>query len=169
MNKYQKVWWEQAKSDHDAFLLLRREGIAQCHSLHYLQMVTEKIAKAYFWRSGSPPPRNHAGFAKFLKFLGQTRQNERERIANLFAFRRFGDFQRWMKAVWPLANDLERLAPALAKDGPNPEYPWPHQQPKIAPAIHEFQVWSSMKQAQGRRFMKFVKIAVTRFPEYADT
>ncbi|MCA9157918.1 MAG: hypothetical protein KDA72_06300 [Planctomycetales bacterium] len=52
MNSYQLVWWQQAQSDHQTFLLARRQGIAQCHSLHYLQMVTEKIAKAYFRRSG---------------------------------------------------------------------------------------------------------------------
>jgi hypothetical protein len=84
MNSYQKVWWKQAKSDHDAFLLIRRQGIAQCHLLHYLQMVTEKIAKAYFWRSGTP---------------------------------------------------------ALASNGPNPEYPWPHAQPQIAPVGHNFPIW----------------------------
>jgi hypothetical protein len=93
MNSYQKLWWQQAKSDHAAFVLLRGQGIAQCHSLHFLQMVTEKIAKAYFWRSGSPPPRSHSGFVQFLRFLGHVRQSERERLANLFSFGRFTDFQ----------------------------------------------------------------------------
>lgn len=45
MNSYQKLWWEQAKSDHSAFLLIRRSGIAQCHSLHYLQMVFDTWVK----------------------------------------------------------------------------------------------------------------------------
>ena len=54
MNTFQGLWWQQAKSDHQVFQRLRSEGVAQCHSLHYLQMVTEKLAKAYFWRSGSP-------------------------------------------------------------------------------------------------------------------
>ncbi len=53
-------------------------------------MVTEKIAKAYiFGRSNSPPPRSHAGFVQFPRFLGQIRQKDRQRIANLFAFKRF--------------------------------------------------------------------------------
>ena len=169
MNSCQEVWWQQATSDHEAFVLLRGQGIAQCHSLHYLQMVTEKTAKAYFWRSGMPPPRNHSGFVQFLRFLGQTRPNDRERIATLFTFRRFSDFQNWLRATLPIAYELERLAPALANNGPNPEYPWPHAQPQYAPANHEFAIWSSLASGQGRDLMRIIRIAVNRFPEYADT
>lgn len=148
---------------------MRRHVIAQCHSLHYLQMVTEKIAKAYFWRSGYPPPKDHASFVQFLRFLGQIRQSDRERIANLFTFRRFSDFQNWIRAVLPIAYELERLAPALAKNGPNPEYPWPHERPGFAPANHKFEIWASLTSGQGRDLMRVVHIAVDRFPEYADT
>src|SRR4051812_21820753 len=91
MNRYQELWWRQAKSDHDGFLLLRHQGVAECHLLHYLQMATEKIAKAYFWRSGNPPPKIHAGFVHFLRFLGAIGQRDRLRIANLFSFTRFSD------------------------------------------------------------------------------
>jgi hypothetical protein len=168
MNRFQLLWWQQAKSDHDGFLLVRRSGIAECHSLHYLQMVTEKIAKAYFWRSGSPPPKNHAGFVQFLRFLGQTRQSEQTRIAELFAFKRYGDFQSWLRTVLPLAYDLERLAPALANNGPNPEYPWPHDQPEFAPAACDFPLWESLTSSRGRQLMRVIHIAVERFAEYAD-
>ena len=169
MNGYQELWWQQAQSDHEAFLLMRREGIAQCHTLHYLQMVAEKLAKAYFWRTGSPPPKNHAGFVQFLRFLGQIRQSERVRIAALFAFARFTDFQSWIRAALPIAYDLERIAPALASNGPNPEYPWPHEQPQYAPAKHHFAVWASLTSVQGRELMRVIRIAVDRFPEYADS
>jgi hypothetical protein len=144
--------------------------MAECHSLHYLQMVTEKIAKAYFWRNGSPPPKNHAGFVQFLRFLGQIKKpNDRERIANLFTFQRFSDFQNWICAVLPMAYDLERLAPALAKDGPNPEYPWPHEEPETAPVDHRFAEWARLTTGQGRDLMRVIRIAVESFEEYADT
>ena len=170
MNNYQELWWHQAKSDHGAFVLLRGQGIAQCHSLHDLQMVTEKIAKAYFWRSGSPPPKNHAGFVQFLRFLGHhVRRDDRERIAKLFSFNRFEDFQNWIYAVLPIAYDLERLAPALANDGPNPEYPWPHAKPEVAPVNHDFAIWATLTSGRGRDLMRVIHIAVNRFPEYADT
>lgn len=169
MNSFQKVWWQQAISDHEAFVLIRGLGVAQCHSLHYLQMVTEKIAKAYFWRSGSAPPQSHASFVRFLRFLGQIRQEDRDRIANLFTFNRFSDFQSWIRATLPIAYQLERLAPALANDGPNSEYPWPHAKPQFAPANHMFAIWPSLTSGQGRDLMRIIRIAVERFPEYADT
>ena len=169
MNSQQELWWKQAKSDHEAFVLLRGQGIAQCHSLHYLQMVTEKLAKAYFWRSGTPPPRSHAGLVQFLRFLGHTRQTDHDRTANLFSFNKFTDFQNWIRSVLPIAYDLEHLAPALANDGPNPEYPWPHADPQRAPVEHSFAVWASLTSGQGRDLMRVIHIAVKRFPEYADT
>ena len=55
MNNYQRCWWEQARSDYVALIAIRRQGAAPCHHLHYLQMVTEKLSKAYFWRSGLHP------------------------------------------------------------------------------------------------------------------
>jgi len=169
MNRQQEVWWQQARSDHDAFVLLLREGSAQCHLLQHLQMATEKLAKAYFWRSGSPPPLSHAGFAQFMRVLGQIRQADRDRIARLFSFRRFSDFQAWIRSVLPLAYDLERLSPDLANDGPNPEYPWPHAQPQTAPVEHNFAVWVSLTSGQGRDLMRVVGVAVSKFPQYADT
>ena len=170
MNRYQELWWHQAESDHAVFELLRSQGMAQCHSLHYLQMVTEKIAKAYFWRSGSPPPKNHSGFAQFLRFLGQIRkEDDRVRIANLFSFQRFTDFQNWLKAAMSIAYELECLAPAIAKDSENPEYPWPHKRPEFAPANYHFKIWDSLASSRGRNLMRILGIAVTRFPEYADT
>lgn len=169
MNSYQEQWWQQAKSDHDAFLLLRNAGIAQCHTLHYLQMVTEKLAKAYLWRSGSPPPRSHAGFVQFLRFLGQIRPDDRDRIASLFTFKNYGQFQRRLRLTLPIAYSLERIAPALANNGPNPEYPWPHVAPDSAPVNHSFTIWASLTGGQGRDLMRIIQIAVDRFPDYADT
>lgn len=64
MNRFQRVWWVQAKSDHEMFVVCRSNGLPRCHSLHFLQMATEKLAKAYFWRSGNPPPKSHSGFVK---------------------------------------------------------------------------------------------------------
>jgi hypothetical protein len=79
MNRYQELWWRQSESDHAVFKLLRGQGPAVCHTLHYLQMTTEKLAKAYFWRTGSPPQKSHIGFVKFLQFLGQiSLRNHRE-------------------------------------------------------------------------------------------
>ncbi|HTU25627.1 MAG TPA: hypothetical protein VMF30_09535 [Pirellulales bacterium] len=166
MNEFQRLWWQQARSDHEVFLLLRREGISACHLLHYLQMATEKLAKAYFWRTNAPP-KSHAGFVKFLRSLGGTPTAHRSSMAKRFAFNRFEDFQRWIFAVLPIAYDLERITPALASDGPNSEYPWPHAKPANAPVSYEFDVWNSLAKHQGRELMRFVHRAVERFSEFA--
>lgn len=168
MNQYQERWWRQAQADHAALVLLRRHAAAPCHQLHYLQMVTEKIGKAYFWRTGMPPPRSHAGFVQFMRFLGGVRQVERPRIADIFEFRRFDDFQNWIRSILPLAYALERLAPTLAQDGPNPEYPWPPNAPTFVPATFDFDVWREIKNTgRGRQLLQVIDIALQRFPEYA--
>jgi len=44
-----------------------------------------------------------------------------------------------------LAEGVEDLAPAIAQDGPNPEYPWPRAIPEVAPAEHEFDLWLTLR------------------------
>jgi hypothetical protein len=168
MNDYQKLWWQQARSDHDTLILLRRHGAAPCHQMHYLQMATEKLGKAYFWRAGRPPPRSHAGFVQYMRFLGGVSQSGRKAVANAMAFDRFADFQKWVRAVLPLAYELERLAPDLAHDGPNPEYPWPQQAPLHAPAAFHFELWSRLTDTgHGRQLLQVIQLAIDRFPTYA--
>ncbi|MGA2255760.1 MAG: hypothetical protein ABSG53_14030 [Thermoguttaceae bacterium] len=167
MNDYQRCWWEQAQSDHGALIAIRRQGAAPCHHLHYLQMVTEKLSKAYFWRSGAPPRKSHAGFGLFMRLLQQIPQSRRQRIADIFGFGRFEDFQNWARTALPLVYALEKLAPALAKDGPNPEYPWPQNAPQFVPATFDFDVWRQLTETgRGRQLVQVIKAAVEQFPVY---
>jgi hypothetical protein len=63
--------------------------------------------------------------------------------------------------------NLERLAPALAQNGPNLEYPWPHEAHAEYPARHQFALWAQlMHTGLGRRLLAFVEAAVDRFPAY---
>ena len=168
MNEAQKLWWEQAKSDHAAFVFLRRGGVHECHVLHYLQMASEKISKAYLWRSGTPPPRSHVGLMRFLRALLGRRGAESNRIARLFEFGRSRDMSVWVTQVGPLAYALQNLAPAEANDGPNPEYPWPHEIPRHCPAAHSFELWTQLRDhTQGRNLLRFIERAIGRFGEYA--
>jgi hypothetical protein len=169
MNIYQELWWRQAQSDHDVLLLLRCQGFNACHQLHYLQMITEKVSKAYFWGSGMPPPKSHAGFHLFLRSLGGVRSSERRQIADIFKFKRFADFQSWQRKILPLAYELEKLAPALSQDNTaNPEYPWPHSAPQHAPVDFKFPIWVELTEtSRGRHLLQFIDIAVNKFPQYA--
>lgn len=67
MNEAQRLYHAQARSDFEIFHFL--EGKHACHRLHYLQMCTEKLGKAYFYGSKPPPGKVHTGFVKFLKHL----------------------------------------------------------------------------------------------------
>jgi hypothetical protein len=168
MNTHQALWWRQAKSDHDMYVLLRKNGGDDCHQLHFLQMATEKLGKAYQWSSGSPPARSHAGFVQFMRQLGSVPRDQRDAIAATFNFTRFRDFQAWINAILPLAYELQRLAPALANDGPNPEYPWPQEAPTEAPVTYEFPLSVTLRDTgKGRGFIRVLEWAVDKFPAYA--
>lgn len=55
-----------------------------------------------------------------------------------------------------LAVKIENLAPDLAQDDPNPEYPWPPSNPTETPVRFEFPVWRELTEtAWGRAFLKF--------------
>jgi hypothetical protein len=167
MNDAQELWLRQARSDHALFLQLRRTGADECHLLHYLQMATEKLSKAYLWRSGNAPPRSHTGFVRFLRAL-LDRRGELGRIAQVLGFRRQEDLDNWVRGAGPMAYSLQNIAPAEAGNGPNPEYPWPHEAPMRCPAGHTFDLWNQLTNTgKGRKLMVFVEHAIVRFEEFA--
>jgi hypothetical protein len=167
MNDAQELWWRQARSDHALFVQLRGAGAHDCHLLHYLQMATEKLSKAYLWRSGHPPPKSHTGFVRFLRAL-LDRRADLDRIANVLGFRRRDDLDNWVRSVQALAYSLQNIAPAEAGNGPNPEYPWPHEAPVHCPVGHTFTLWNELTNTgQGRKLMEFVAHAIARFEKYA--
>ena len=168
MNDAQELWWRQARSDHAVFVQLRRAGGHECHLLHYLQMATEKLSKAYLWRSRHAPPRSHTGFVRFLRALLDRRDSELDRIAIVLGFGRRDALYDWVRSVQTLAYSLQNIAPAEAGNGPNPEYPWPHEAPVHCPIGHTFALWNQLTNTgQGRKLMAFVDHAVARFDSYA--
>jgi hypothetical protein len=167
MNDAQELWWRQAQSDHTLFVHLRRAGVHECHVLHYLQMATEKLSKAYLWRSGHAPPKVHAGFVRFLRAL-LDRRAELDRIATVLGFGRREDLDNWVRNVQALAYSLQNIAPAEAGNGPNPEYPWPHEAPAHCPIGHTFDLWNRLTNTgQGRKLIEVIERAMIRFNEYS--
>ena len=139
-----------------------------CHLLHYLQMATEKLSKAYLWRSGKPPPKSHTGFVRFLKALLIRRSAELAWISKTLEFERPEYLEKWTASVQPLAYTLQNMAPAEARNGPNPEYPWPHEAPVHCPATHSFTLWDVLSSSgQGRKLVDFIGRAIRRFDTYA--
>ncbi|MGC8638498.1 MAG: hypothetical protein ACP5XB_01320 [Isosphaeraceae bacterium] len=168
MNRPQELWRRQARSDLALFTQLRGGGAHQCHLLRYLQMSTEKLSKAYLWRSGHAPPRRHSGFVRFLRALLDRRPVELQRIAETLGFGRREDLENWVRSVQILTYSLQNIAPAEAGDGPNAEYPWPHGDPEHRPADCNFALWNELANTgKGRQLLRFVERAIANFEQYA--
>jgi len=140
MNARQTAFYRQSRSDWSLFRHLHQSrsggwGTVQrvwcrmvgvklttfpvCHELHYLQMCTEKLSKAYYktdLRTG------HAAFRRFLTDLPGNPNAIRP-----LGFATIADLTQWEGSVKPIVGAIEDLAPSIAdaKGLPNPEYPWP--------------------------------------------
>jgi hypothetical protein len=153
MNARQTAFYRQARSDWSVFLHLRpgqsRWSSVQrawcrligvrlvsfpvCHELHYLQMCTEKLAKAYY--QTTPIRDGHAAFRRFINDLPANPM-----LLGPLGFANTADLTRWRGSANAIIGAIEDLAPTLAerKHLPNPEYPWPRDAPTVAPIDHPF-------------------------------
>jgi hypothetical protein len=90
------AYCRQGLSDWRLFLELQgREDVPRCHSLHFLQMATEKLAKAYRFRDTSTEVdtllTSHVGFSRFLNaylLSPQMRERYRGRHAQMESIRK---------------------------------------------------------------------------------
>ncbi|MEE9385166.1 MAG: hypothetical protein V3V08_17310 [Nannocystaceae bacterium] len=137
--EWARAYARQAASDWEVYLQLTdRRDAPRCHALHFLQMATEKIAKAYRFRHTNTPEASlltrHVGFQAFMRqFLRSPRvlQAYEGRAAQLGAVTR---------DCHQLAGEVEKLAPAVGRtDRPqNAEYPWRVAERITAPIDYDF-------------------------------
>lgn len=128
----QSRWWAAVQRGWCRLAGVRPFSFPVCHELHYLQVCTEKLLKAYYktdLRTG------HAAFRRFLTDLPAN-----SKALNPLGFASTADLTRWQGSVKPIVDAIEDLAPSIAdnKGLPNPEYPWPKANPTMAPADHPF-------------------------------
>ncbi len=144
---WQAAFLKQARADFEIVELLQRQRspVAACHLLHYLQMCLEKLAKGMEARPKlhSPPKKVHKGGARFLQLMAKkSRVSDpfHVKLERLGLSKSSGQSQAMINSLVPTAQALEQLAPALAGDGPNLEYPWlpPHAAEVSIPAKHNF-------------------------------
>jgi len=112
---------KQALSDLRAREVLVRADTEKCHRLHFLQMATEKVCKAYLTKTNGHDKvrKSHAYVARNLPIIARhfyTAANDDNQIA------------RWeISQIRRLAHEIQVLAPAC-DDGDvrrdNSEYPW---------------------------------------------
>jgi hypothetical protein len=119
---WQEAYLAQARSDWTTYRILQQHADVGAHDeLHYLQMASEKLAKAALLASGVE--------------LAEVRTTHRVVVKCLRVLRHCGPLQRaygldndaWRQmlgSLAPAADSIELLCPALAGSGPNTEYPW---------------------------------------------
>jgi len=110
----------QARSDHALFDRLSQLEVEPCHLLHYFQMVTEKLAKAWLTKPNATvaPAPVHKAFVRMLQVIKSQPQVRRQ-----LGYKHDASFKCFIDSLLDLASRIENLAPAGLSQ-PNPEYPW---------------------------------------------
>ena len=152
---WRRAFREQARSDDGVRRLLNDPRVAYSHRLHYLQMVTEKLAKSFTVVDdpAATPRGSHVVLVRFLRSLKSAPQMH---VALGFA-NRSAAFSAYIDSVVGLAEQIQRLAPSEAGfDHPNPEYPWRNRGDGrvIAPCDHAF----AMFDPASTRMARFEKL-----------
>jgi hypothetical protein len=163
MKEEQRLFLVQARSAYSVFELLSgQKSLHHCHALHYLQMATELLGKASAWQ-GVSIGKSHKALSRFLDNLATNSKAQKQ-----LGFE--GQNANWahtIRKIKPLANDLQNLAPSLANDGPNPEYPWPTSSPTTAPVEYNFPIWDQLTTTSlGRTLLVFIKYLFDVAEEY---
>jgi hypothetical protein len=118
---WRKAFLEQAMSDYERFQDFRkRPEVPLCHKLHYLQMASEKLAKAFMaYPSGKQPPERHDVLVAFLRVSKRDPE-----IKEKFKGKDYQNFCYSVEKALKVADWIEKLVPKTKSRLPNPEYPW---------------------------------------------
>jgi len=153
MKEEQRLFLVQARSAFEVYQLLNskqssKQSLHHCHALHYLQMATELLSKANAWKSG-PIGKSHKALVTFLRNLSSNAKAQ-----NQLGYE--GQNENWIhtiRKITPIAESLQKMAPSLANDGPNPEYPWPSGAPITTPVEYTFPIWEELTETSHGRIL----------------
>ena len=112
----------QAHSDYLMYRGLNAVAVPKCHVFHYLQMFTEKAAKAGLASGSGDFKEDHRSLVRFLKLSKQDR-----RLRALWEANGGGDLSRTLDGLQATAMWIQELYPKKDSPLPNPEYPWAHR------------------------------------------
>lgn len=133
---WRDAFLRQARSENDLRRRLNDPAVEYSHRLHYLQMVTEKLAKGFQAdvSDPEPPPTSHHALVRLL----QTLKGRRE-LRQQLGFDDAAVFKQYIDSLLDLADRVERLAPSAAGlTQPNPEYPWKNPKSGVVSAPIDF-------------------------------
>jgi len=134
METWKTGYLRQAQSDmkmYDVLMGMNRNKCPICHPFHYLQMATEKLAKAFLIdpkRQADPKFSNHKVFVKFLQILRKRQVPEHGLISQRMEMNK-QQFVLYVGSLLPSAQIIEDLVPTREPQTKetkkeNPEYPW---------------------------------------------
>lgn len=119
---WRSAYFTQARNDYGVFREFKgRADVAMCQKLHYLQMATEKLAKAFLSPpAGQPPPRVHSALVRFLQM-----SKRRPEIRCQLGYEGNNNAScSYIDSLLDVAGQIERLAPVGGEERLNPESPW---------------------------------------------
>jgi hypothetical protein len=153
---------QQGRSDWVIFREFNgRSDVPRAQALHYLQMATEKLAKAYRLRDAKTDldQMNHVGFLAFFNMYMRSPQMREEYK---------GKTAQWrivQRECERFARNVELLAPAVDRQvhPDNTEYPWEAGGAVIVPILYTFPNLSFLQQPQGRNFLNLIERAFRDF------
>ncbi len=149
---WRRAYFTQALNDYDVFReFKRRADVAMCQKLHYLQMATEKLAKAFLSPpTGQPPPRVHTALVRFLQ-ISKGRPELRRKLGYAGNYHAYCSY---INSLLGVAERIERLAPVGGEERLNPEYPWATNADEvICPACYGFPEFGRQEITDFQHFM----------------
>jgi hypothetical protein len=154
---WRSAYLQQSRSDYETLQLLRQNNVPQCQQLHYLQMLTEKLAKGFQTRPGGPRhPTTHEAFRKFIVVA-----KGRPELMQVCGFKGHEQYSAYIDSLKSVAKDIEDLAPVGGQDRPNPEYLWEQMiggKPFIiSPVEHSFTNLDFSKNPKMRKMLLFIE------------
>lgn len=120
---WREAYLQQEKSDFAFFQKLNMSNAAKCHQLHFLQMSSEKLAKAYLCspQENEPYRATHHVLVSFLRTLKLRRD-----ISRLLGYdTKNPHFINYINNLLSVAEKVQNLAPVGSDFSKvNAEYPW---------------------------------------------
>lgn len=157
-----KAFLEQARSDWQMWQIVHDQELPDCHALHYLQMTCEKLGKAFLIAGETITPQkastSHLAFKRFLQIA--SRNHTLRTMLKMTQIQ----LRAHINSLLPLADEIERLTPALAQGGPNVEYPWQSPDGQIhIPVYFEYPVFNELRRPSGANLIKMVDLIQKNF------
>jgi len=133
-DQWDKAYLRQASSDYEVFRQLLSMPVPPCHQLHYLQMATEKLAKAFLSANarGRRQPNKHESLVHFLNSV-----DAHDAVRRAFGYESKSQQMAFLRSIMPIARAIEAVYPK-ALDAPNLEYPWESSGRVLCPRDYDF-------------------------------